>query len=179
MCMKIFLNDRVYVSNHDIKFLLKERYAMPLSVLLEIDDKFVEDYDKILESKMHNFMTFNCEAAEEYFKGLDFIIDYNDFKDKTIEELKFEQKIYEIHRKYTESTYPTLSGHNVRNADIELAKYGHIVYSIGEIINYREGTLKLDIPRKYSKDDIKRLNFVYNLFYNGSNNRPHEKIYRR
>lgn len=167
--MKVFVNNKVYVSNHDIKFLLSEHYAMPLSVLLEIDDRFVEDYSKIQEQKMHDFMEFKCEAAEEYFKGLDFVIDYNEFKDKTIEELKFEQKIYEIHRKYTESTYPTLNGNNTKNTDIELAKYGHIVYSIGEIINYREGTLKLDIPRKYSKDDIKRLNFVYNMFNNGKN----------
>ena len=167
--MKVFVNNKVYVSNHDIKFLLSEHYAMPLSVLLEIDDKFIEDYDKLLGSRIHDFMSFTSEEAKEYFKGLDFIIDYNEFKDKTIDELKFEQKIYEIHRKYTESTYPALNGNNTRNTDIELAKYGHIVYSIGEIINYKEGTLRFNIPRQYSKDDIKRLNFVYSMFNNGKN----------
>ena len=177
--MKIFLNNKVYVSYHDIKFLLREHYAMPLSVLLEIDDVFVNNYDKMLGSKIHNFMAFNCEAAEEYFKNLDFIINYNELKDKTLEELKFEQKIYEILKKYTESTYPTLSGNNVRDAEAKLARYGHIVYSLSELINYKEGTLKLNMPYKYSKSDIKRLNFLCDMFSNGRNSEEHEKIYKR
>lgn len=167
--MKVFVNNKVYVSNHDIKFLLREHYAMPLGVLLEIDDKFVEDYDKLLGSKIHNFMSFNSEGAEEYFKSLDFIIDYNEFKDKSVDELRFEQKINEINKKHIENTLPKLSGNNVQEAEMKLAKYGHIIYSLGELINYKEGTIRFTIPRQYSKNDIKRLNFVCNMFDNGRN----------
>lgn len=167
--MKVFINNKVYISNHDIKFLLREHYAMPLSVLLEIDDRFVEDYDKLLESKIHDFMSFTSKEAEEYFKGLDFIIDYNEFKDKTVDELKFEQKICEINKMRIENTSPTLSGYNVQEAKLKLAKYEHIIYSFGELINYKEGTLRFNIPRQYSKNDIKRLNFVCTMFNNGKN----------
>jgi hypothetical protein len=172
--MKVFVNNKVYISNHDIKFLLREHYAMPLIVLLEIDDRFVEDYDKLLRSKIHDFMSFTSEEAKEYFKGLDFIIDYNEFKDKSVDELRFEQKINEINKKRIENTLPTLSGYSVQEAELKLAKYGHIIYSFGELINYKKGTLRFNIPRQYSKNDIKRLKFVCSMFNNGKNSRSHE-----
>ena len=82
--MKVFTKDSVYVHEKDIAFLMSIGYQVPLSVYEHITGK------KIVVGNNRNGydMYFFCEPEEiDFFKGLDFIVDYYDVKDYTVSEI--------------------------------------------------------------------------------------------
>lgn len=82
--MKIFHeeNERnvVYVQIFDLKFITREIDNIPKFVLDKID--------KLDNASMTDFEKFDRDYEVSFFKNLDFILNYDDYKDFTDEQLK-------------------------------------------------------------------------------------------
>ena len=81
--MKIFTDDVVYVQKNDIMYLSNLNIDIPFSIYY----KLYSNPTKIDDSNKYEFIKYDTEEEIETFKRLDWIIDYNDVKDLTIEQL--------------------------------------------------------------------------------------------
>jgi len=89
--MKIFHTEKgkekVYVQLNDLGYLISETHiAIPTSIYL----KFVGDGININDSNRYEFIEFEKEDEVKFFKEIDFILDYNQYKDLTKAQIKEE-----------------------------------------------------------------------------------------
>ena len=82
--MKIFKDKEVYVQAYDLAQINNYNAPHPSTLLTERFNN--NDYDAYLEEG-RIFLKFSDPIEVEYFKMLDWIIDYNDIKDKSLQEL--------------------------------------------------------------------------------------------
>ena len=89
--MKIFHEEDgrnvVYVQVDDILFIVKNLGDMliPASICCKI---FCNDGATITCSNQYDFIKFNSDLEISFFKKLDFVIDYDDYKDLSDEQLE-------------------------------------------------------------------------------------------
>ncbi len=100
--MKLFHTERgkevVYVQLHDIMYLFHETdIPLPASIFTEI---FVDKPFVVCDSNRFDFLRFKNEKEVQFFKELDFIIDFDQYKNLTDKE--FDQKAIEIATKANE-----------------------------------------------------------------------------
>ena len=99
--MKIFRKennrDVVYVQMQDIMFIENELddIAIPASIHIKICPKGVTMVD---DSNRFDFVKFDKEPEVDFFKTLNFIIDYNDYKDLTDEQ--FQERLKNVVDEY-------------------------------------------------------------------------------
>ena len=99
--MKIFHKennrDVVYVQMQDIMFIENELddIAIPASIHIKICPKGVTMVD---DSNRFDFVKFDKEPEVDFFKTLNFIIDYNDYKDLTDEQ--FQERLKNVVDEY-------------------------------------------------------------------------------
>lgn len=88
--MKLFHteNDKevVFVQMQDIMYLNESDLAMPASIYLKVFNKTV----MVDDSNRFDFVRFDKEYEVEFFRNLEFIIDYNQYKDLNDEQLNEE-----------------------------------------------------------------------------------------
>ncbi len=91
--MKLFHTEKekttVYVQMQDIMFVFnKENVAIPAPII----QKCFSGVTIVDDSNRFDFVKFDEESVVSFFKGLDFIIDYNDYKDLTDEQIQQKYK---------------------------------------------------------------------------------------
>ena len=180
--MKIFLNNKVYVSKHDIAFLLREQLDIPMPVIYEIDNDILEQCDEYNLYLKHEFAEFTSKEAKEYFKALPFIINYDEYKDTSVDELMRKKCFYYTMKKMFEGTFPTLSYgdvNGIRNCELAIDTYSHLIMSYDELIKYKNGAINIKLPKKDTARDIKHKKFLYTMFASGRSGMNNEKISRR
>ena len=154
---------------------------MPRAVIYEIDNETLEGCDEYNLYLRHEFTEFTTNEAKEYFKAIPFILDYNEFKDKDIEYLMRKKSFYYTMKKMFEGTFPTLSCgdvNGIRNCELAIDTYSHIIMGYEELIKYKKGLINVKLPKKDSVKDIKHKKFLYNMFTSGRSGMNHEKISR-
>lgn len=171
--MKIYVNNKVYISNHDIEFLLKKKIHMPDSVKYELDKELVRKLDNEKVEDEHDFIEFTSNEAKEFFNNLGFIINYDDVKNMNIKELKDEKR--EIQNEYKNKSETDFKKLNADNPEImamynlEIDELNQSIKSLDEIIEYKKGKLNIDIPKKYSKKELERRNALIYFLASGHN----------
>jgi len=144
--MKIITNDAAYVQKHDIAFLTNTDLEIPASIFMKV---FGNGIVVINNSNRWDFVKFEDENDIKYFKGLDWIVDYNDVKDlsedafivtgSAIAEKKNE--IAKIYNKMTE---------NERKENMHIVyrceRLDHKMYSLRDILWFKQGHLEMDLP---------------------------------
>nr|MBP3258799.1 hypothetical protein [Bacilli bacterium] len=188
--MKIFTNNKVYVSRHDIVFLLKERYSMPYEIYQEIDIDTIKHYTDFHSYKEHEFIEFTSNEALEYFKSILFIADYNQLKNQDISILKRSKDAAYIYQKFFERFLLGIDIFNSADVEViefEIEKYGHLIREYDEIIKYKQGKLKLEVPgdnivtKEIYNDNVnpKTAYFLKKMINYNKREANHEKIYTR
>ena len=87
--MKVFKNGKVYVQNEDLILILRSGELMPTSVL----EKFYGNGPVIIvQDNMEDYVEFEETDQVEFFKRLDWIVDYDEVKNLSLEEL---EKLYD------------------------------------------------------------------------------------
>ena len=76
--MKIINSDSIYVQKNDIAYLNLSNLPIPVSVFIKV---FGNGATIINDSNRYDFVKFEKESEIEYFKRLDWMIDYNEVKD--------------------------------------------------------------------------------------------------
>jgi len=83
--MKIITDDAIYVQRKDLEYLHDLRsLGIPRSIFVEVFGKGILTIDN---SNKNDFVKFVAKEDIEFLKNLEWIVDYNELKDLTIEQL--------------------------------------------------------------------------------------------
>lgn len=82
--MKIITDNAVYVQKNDFIYLNSSNLAIPASIF---DKVFGYGVTIIDDRNRYEFIEFNAPEEIEFFKNIDWIIDYNEIKDLNEEEM--------------------------------------------------------------------------------------------
>ncbi len=82
--MKIITDNAVYVQKEDISYLFHAELTMPESLCIKAFGNCLTIYD---DNDRYEFIKFEAPREIEFFKGIDWIIDYNEVKDLSEEEI--------------------------------------------------------------------------------------------
>ena len=160
--MKLFINNKVYVQVKDISFIMHMlpniNIECPKSILLKFFNKIYICNDK----NKYDFIEFEDIEEINYFKQLDFIISYEDYKNISYEKMnKYIQDIgnelYTLADKYHELSEEEQKKKYDRYNSVLEKKY-YKIESIREMYKIKNGELIIDLPKK-EKMLQKLLNF--------------------
>lgn len=151
--MKISTKDAIYVQKKDLEFLKFQARALPSSINQKIFENSMldlDDYDK------YDFLMFENEEDIEFFKSLDWLIDYTEIKDLENDELRqigenlvkrndeVAKKLYSIEEK-DESYKSTIQ---------EYMLLSYQITTLSDISDMNNGMLKIKLPNTNDTNNI-------------------------
>ena len=154
--MKIITSDGVYVQKKDIAFLPHSmNLPIPESILLKANGNGIV----ITEDNKYEFFKFQEKEEIEYFKNLDWIIDYNEIKDLSEENIKkwiknIEKNIQTIATEFNSMTKEERKGNRKTVAEYDLLEFK--LDSLRELFWFKQGYLPMELPENidYTKDYV-------------------------
>ena len=145
--MKVFKNGKVYVQNEDLILILRSGELMPTSVL----EKFYGNGPVIIvQDNMEDYVEFEETDQVEFFKRLDWIVDYDEVKNLSTEEL---EKLYDdtkdemvkIRNKYSDFCQ---NDDCYEKDSIRFELLGNKLYSLSKIQYFKARKLELALPNE-------------------------------
>ena len=82
--MKIITDDAAYVQKNDFAYLNHSELPIPASIFLKVCESGVFI---VCDENRYDFIKFSEPHEIEFFKDIDWIIDYNDVKDLSLEDI--------------------------------------------------------------------------------------------
>lgn len=141
--MKIFSSKCVYVQIKDILF-FSDHDWIPCPSL--ITDLFI-NRSSANDLNMFEFVKFDDLGIIDFFKNSEFIIDYNDFKDLSDNEIH--DKITADHIQLTYMYKMFNSSSDEKTKSLLAAKiflHRHYLSSLSDISNFKQGKLEIILP---------------------------------
>lgn len=143
--MKIITDKAAYIQKIDLEFFKYRLRTMPQSIsakIFENKEIDLDDYDK------YDFLKFDSTEDIEFFKSIDWIIDYDSIKDLTTSELK---EIGNAYVERLEKTAKKLYEMSEEDSDYKdtLFQYTLLYYqvaSLGDISDFKLGLLQINMP---------------------------------
>lgn len=143
--MKIFRNEAVYVQKNDVAYFNKFDEPILASVYVKL---FSEPVNIVNDRNRYEFIKYDEEKEIEFFKKQEWILDYDDVKSLTDEELiqlgtSFSDKLNElasvINNPLTEES---------KKIDLyeQYQKLQYKMYSLRDYIWYKQGQLDMKFP---------------------------------
>ena len=145
--MKVFKNGKVYVQNEDLILILRSGELMPTSVL----EKFYGNGPVIVvQDNMEDYVEYEETDQAEIFKRLHWIVDYDEVKNLSIEEL---EKLYDdtkdemvkIRNKYSDLSQ---NDDCYEKDSIRFELLGNKLYSLSKIQYFKARKLELALPNE-------------------------------
>lgn len=144
--MKIFKDDKVYVQLNDIAYLNSYGDEIPASIYLKV---FGDGITIINNSNRYEFVEFDEPSEIEFFKEIDWMVDYNtvkDLSDEAImalgEQIATEQS--DIVLKYNNMSVDErrLNANLISKSELLEFKF----YSLRDILWFKQGHLDMTLP---------------------------------
>lgn len=145
--MKVFKNGKVYVQNEDLILILRSGELMPTSVL----EKFYGNGPVIIvQDNMEDYVEFEETDQVEFFKRLDWIVDYDEVKNLSTEELEklydaTKDEIVKIRNKYSDLSQ---NDDCYEKDSIRFELLGNKLYSLSKIQYFKARKLELALPNE-------------------------------
>lgn len=150
--MKIFHKENnrtvVYVQMQDLMFVENELddIAIPASIYMKICPKGVTMVD---DSNRFDFVKFDKEPEVDFFKTLNFIIDYNDYKDLT--DKQFQERLKNVVDEYNNLVnkwYKMSKAEHKKNMNllVSLQKLEYTIKFILELYAKKNGNSSMTLP---------------------------------
>lgn len=144
--MKIITDNCVYVQMNDIMFLNQTDLSIPVSIFLKV---FNDDVVIINDRNRYDFVKFDDALEIEFFRNLDFIVDYNSVKDLSEEEIiDMGQKVANKKNSIAK-TYNAMTS-SIREENMHLVyeceRLDYKMYSLRDVLWFRQGRLKFNLP---------------------------------
>ena len=144
--MKIITNNSVFVKKNDIAYLNQSDLAIPASIFMKVFGSGVVIID---DSNRYDFVEFNAPEEIEFFKGIDWMIDYNQVKDLSEKEtIALGQSIAEEKNEIAQmfnSMTPEQRKENVNMVSrCELLDFK--MYSLRDVLWFKQGHIKMELP---------------------------------
>lgn len=155
--MKIVNSDNVYVQKNDLGFLNSMDLPINASVFMKV---FGNGITIINDSNRYDFVKFDEESEIEYFKGLDWMIDYNEVKNLSEDEIiKLANSICDEREKIAETFNSMTDEERKQNIDMvlkcDLLEFKF--YSLRDILWFKQGHISIEIPESIgnSSENVK------------------------
>ena len=162
--MKIITNDSVYIQKNDIAYLNMSNLPIPSSIFMKV---FGNGVTIINDSNRYDFIKFNQQSEIEYFKGLDWMINYNEVKDLSEHEIVKLAKSIVKDQEQIANTFNSMTEEERKNHTDMITKCDLLefkFYSLRDILWFKQGHISMklpegvDYPQGYTKQNgIKRL----------------------
>ena len=153
--MKIFKDGKVYVQVYDVAQMNNSIIPYPSSINPE---RFDECKDTIRSTRGKQFLVFEKPLEVKYFEMIDWIINYDDVKDKTIEELQAlsNNLIEQQNNSYKE--FKKLSNEEKKKKSLEysykLDTLEHQTYTLLYLILHKQNKMEIELP--FDSEDNKK-----------------------
>lgn len=144
--MKIITDNAVYVQKNDIAFLNQTDLAIPASIFMKVFGNGIVIID---DSNRYEFVKFEAPEEIELFKGIDWMIDYNEVKDLSEEEtIALGQSIAEeknnIAQRFNSMTPEERKKNMTMVSQCELLDFK--MYSLRDVLWFKQGHIKMELP---------------------------------
>lgn len=144
--MKIIRKDAVYVQMNDLMFLNGTDIPIPDSIFLKI---FGQGTVVVNNSNRYNFVKFEDESEIEYFKELDWIIDYDSVKELDKDEInQLVNQIVDKEQEIADKFNNLPENEKVDNFDM-VARYEELEYkeySLRSFVSFKQGKTSMELP---------------------------------
>lgn len=150
--MKIITNDAAYVQKNDIAYLNQTDLDIPASIYLKACETgtFIVD-----DSNRYEFIRFNKSDEIQFFKNQDWILDYNQVKDMTEDELiEYCERIITQYNELAETFNALSEQEQMQNTELDMQcdLLAFKLFSLQEFIFYRKGLLEMQLPSELPKE---------------------------
>ena len=148
--MKIIREDRAYVQYCDIALLMNALCCLKISCPSSVIDTCFKDCFVCMDSNQYCFMEFKDKAAIKFWMDLDYVIDYDTYKDLSKEEIikVGESKLEE--RKRLISSFNSMSKEKRKKHYDEVATKCDLLlyqaYEFRHLLEFRDGHIKYPLP---------------------------------
>lgn len=144
--MKIITDDAAYVQKNDIAYLNQTDLDIPASIYLKACETgtFIVD-----DSNRYEFIRFNKSDEIQFFKNQDWILDYNQVKDMTEDELiEYGERIITQYNELAETFNALSEQERMQNIELDMQcdLLGFKLFSLHDFIFYRKGLLEMQLP---------------------------------
>lgn len=162
--MKIILKKTAYVQMNDLGFLAYIGIPTPESIFMKLSKKgvVVNNRNSVLidDRNRYDFMEFNKPEEIEFFKNLDWMIDYNDVKDLTNIEFidlgrSFTHQRNLICREFNAMSEEEQDKHQDMVQQSDLLKFK--IYSLRDILWFKQGHIEMKLPEEFSSDSEQKI----------------------
>ncbi len=144
--MKIITDNAVYVQKNDIAYLNQTDLAIPASIFMKVFGNGIVIID---DSNRYEFVKFEVPEEIEFFKGINWMIDYNEVKDLSEEEtIALGQSIAEeknnIAQRFNSMTPEERKENMNMVSQCELLDFK--MYSLRNVLWFKQGHIKMELP---------------------------------
>ena len=144
--MKIITNDAAYIQLNDITYLNQTDLPIPASIFTKV---YGNGLFYVGDDNRYNFMKFDEESEIEFFKGIDWMIDFNSVKDLNEEEtISLGQSIAEEKNTIAKKFNAMTDKEKEKNIDMvtqcELLDFK--MYSLRDVLWFKQGHIKMTLP---------------------------------
>ena len=146
--MKIVTDNAVYIQNKDIIYLSRINVPVPSSLFNQIYNNDIVIIDDL---NGNGFVKLDKDSEIQFFKSLDWIVDYQNVKDLNIDDFKkLKQKIINEKNQIANQYNSMSDKERKENINIvnrfDLLEYK--LHSLKEILNYKLGQLDIKMPKE-------------------------------
>lgn len=144
--VKIISNNAVYVQKNDVAYLNSSDLPIPASIFMKVFGNGITIID---DSNRYEFVKFEEESEIEYFKGLDWMIDYNEVKDLSEEEIiKLAENIGKEQEKIATTFNSMIEEERKKHTDMvtkcDLLEFKF--YSLRDVLWFKQGHIPMELP---------------------------------
>lgn len=145
--MKILTENAIYVQKNDMTYLSRMAKSIPSSILIQVYGKGAETID---DENKNEFIKFDKDNEIEFFKNLDWIVDYQVLKNLTDEEIySMGQDI--LNEKNRIARQFNLLSPVERKKNISMVNECELLdyklYSIRDILWFNQGHIYIKLPK--------------------------------
>ena len=156
--MKIITENAVYVQKNDITYLNHTDLPIPASIFIKVFGNGVVIID---DSNRYEFEKFEDNHEIEFFKRLDWIVDYNSVKDLSDDEIIEIGKSIAQSKNQIAKQFNSMS-ENERKENLEMVTQCELLdfkmYSLRDILWFKQGHLKMTLPEgvDYPEESVQK-----------------------
>ena len=144
--MKIINKDVAYVQKNDIAYLNTTDLPIPLSIYAKV---FGFETSIVNDNNRYSFIKLDDKSEIEYLKGIDFVVDYNDYKDLSEEEMtkildSIKDEYYKVVDEFNAMTKEERTKHHNLITQSENLEFKYC--TIRDILWFTQGHIKFELP---------------------------------
>lgn len=148
--MKLYANDQMYLQNYDLAYMIVEREELPNYIYEEINNQVPPGTTSIDLTDEFNFAwKFRAIHSIEWLMDCEYILDYNEFKDYSMEEL--DKLIDDYLETWTNLASNISFSENICDEEAnDFYNLSQNLYSLKVLSEYKEGIIAFpNLPDEY------------------------------